>query len=168
MAVVPVEVIQHGNVAADDVTVAVGLANSVQKEFLFLQLPDNRATGQPISLPITDVQPLALSDIIESFRRTLRGYHPFLLILVDDYIDESDFYRSFLAEKGIAVVTINDVPDRIVPRDRMAAYFLYYLARSALSFIVPHHQNHIHSQSCAFEAPYRARFHVSPAMHSAQ
>ena len=45
MAVVPIEVVRIGDVATDDVTAALALANSVQKEFLFIDLPNDQAAS---------------------------------------------------------------------------------------------------------------------------
>jgi len=101
MAVVPIEVVRLGNVATDDVTASLGLANSVQKEFLFIRFPDDQVPNLPIHA-YTFAQPWELLNIIENFRRTLRGYHPFLILLVDGYFDDTSGNRSYLAGKGIA------------------------------------------------------------------
>jgi hypothetical protein len=153
MAVVPIEVVRIGNVPADDVTTALALANSAQKDFYFLHFPEDQAASLMIRA-YTHARAPDLLDSMESFRRDIRGYHPFLIAIVDAHLDGIQYgnlFGSHRGDKGVAVVTIANVPDIIIPRDRMVAYFLYYLARYALSFIAPNHRNHEDSRGCVFD-----------------
>lgn len=153
MAVVPIEVVRIGNIATDDVPAALALANSVQQEFLFIEIPDHHATSLQIHA-YTHARAPELLDTLEKFRQDIRGYHPFLIAIVDAHLDGRQYdnlFGSHRAEQGMAVATVANVPDIIVPRDRMVAYFLYYLARYALSFITPAHRNHEDSRGCVFD-----------------
>lgn len=153
MAVVPIEVVKIGDVSSDDVTAALALANSVQNEFLFVELPDTQVANLRMHA-YTHARSPELLDILENFRKDIRGYHPFLIAIVDAYLDGKQYgnlFGSHRAKNGIAVVTVANVSDIIVPIDRMAAYLLYYLARYALSFIAPTHRNHEDSRGCVFD-----------------
>jgi hypothetical protein len=159
MAVVPIEVVGIGDVTTDDVTAALALANLVQKEFFFTEIPDHQATGLRMHA-YTHARASELLDLLESFRKDIRGYHPFLIAIVDAHLDGTQYgnlFGSHRAEKGTAVATVANVPDIIVPRDRMVAYFLYYLARYALSFIGPNHRNHEDSRGCVFDRKVEKR-----------
>lgn len=153
MAVVPIEVVRVGDVSVGDVTAALALANSIQREFLFLEVPDHQAVRLRMHA-FTHVQVSELLDTLESFRRDIRGYHPFLIAIIDAHLEGTKYRNLFgsrRAEKGIAVVTVANVPDVIIPRDRIVAYFIYYLARYALSFVAPNHKTHEDSRDCVFD-----------------
>jgi hypothetical protein len=84
-------------------------------------------------------------DSMERLRTDNRGYHPFLIAIVDSHLQGSTYgnlFGSHRAEHGLAIIATSGVPDLIIAGDRMAAYFLYYFARYALSFLAPHHRNH--------------------------
>ncbi len=118
MAVVPIEVVRIADVAMDDVTAALALANSVQKEFFFIEIPDHQATSLQM-YAYTHARSWELLDTLESFRKPIRGYHPFLIAIVDAHLDGMQYgnlFGSHRAEKGIAVATVANVPDIIVPK----------------------------------------------------
>jgi predicted nucleotide-binding protein len=60
-------------------------------------------------------------------------------------------FGSHESRRGLAVITTFEVVDVIVPSDRMVAYFLYYLARYALTFCAPHMSNHDDTRACIFD-----------------
>lgn len=156
MAVLPIEVVRIGDVSQTDVSTAINLANlanSVQTEFLFSEIP----TAESAELRMhafTHVQAADFLDSMETFRAHIRGYHPFLIAIVDANLQGREYgnlFGSHRAEKGLAVVTIANVPRIIIPEDRMVSYFLYYFARYALSFVVPGHRNHEDTRACVFD-----------------
>lgn len=153
MAVVPIEIVGIGDIDVDYVVTPLALANSVQKEFLFLEFPKDQASSLQMHA-YTHVQAPELLDSLESFRKQVRGYHPFIIAITDATLDGpryNNLFGSHRGNKGVAVITIANVPDLIIPKHRMAAYVLYYLARYALSFIVPNHANHEDSRGCVFD-----------------
>lgn len=153
MAVVPIEVVKIGEVFPDDVSAALALANSVQEEFLFIEFSDTQSASLQMHA-YTHAQAPEILDTLEHFRNNIRGYHPFIIAIIDATLDGkqySNLFGSHRGENGLAVITVANVPDIIVPPHRMAAYFLYYFARYALSFISPTHRNHEDSRSCVFD-----------------
>jgi predicted nucleotide-binding protein len=153
MAGVPIEVVIIGDIDAADVVAALAVANSAQKEFLFSQFPEDQASSLKMHA-YSSVQDSDMFDILESFRKDIRGYHPFLIAIIDANLHGAlygNLFGNHLKGKGIAVVTVANVPDIIIPRDRMMAFFLYYLARYALSFMAPDHMNHEDSRGCVFD-----------------
>lgn len=153
MAKVPIEVVKIGDVPSDDIAAALTLANSVQHEFSFVELSDIQAMDLQMHA-YTHAQTTELLDTIENFRKYIRGYHPFIIAIVDANLDGKKYgnlFGSHRGKKGIAVITVANVADVIVPAKRMAAYFLYYFARYGLSFIAPSHRNHEDSRGCVFD-----------------
>jgi predicted nucleotide-binding protein len=153
MAQMPIEIIEVGNIPNEWVSPALSLANSLQNEFIYLRLPETDA--QHLQMYAFDrIKAPEFMDSMEQIRNNLRGYHPHLLAFIDAKLDGEDYsniFGSSRAEKGIGVLTIANVPDIIIPVGRMTAYFLYYLARYTLRYIVPSHENHEDSRGCLYD-----------------
>lgn len=167
MAIVPIEIIGIGDVVNEDLSSAMALSNSVQNEFLFVELPENQA-GMFRMHAYSYARAPELLGSLESIRNTIRGFHPFIIAVVDAHLDGRQYgnlFGSHQANKGLAVFTVANVPDIIVQRDRMVAYFLYYFARFALSFIAPTHRNHEDSRGCIFDRKVDKRDLIS-SMHA--
>ena len=95
-----------------------------------------------------------LFDQVERIRTEVRGFHPFIIAAIDSHLDGKQFqnlFGSHRAERGLAVATTDQVADVILPKDRLVAYFIYYFARYALSFLSPDHRNHEDSRGCVFD-----------------
>jgi predicted nucleotide-binding protein len=160
MARMPIEIIEVGDISRDPslretVRQAISLANSLQEEFSYLVLPDADSVNFRL-LEYKRIKAKIFMDEMERIRKEIRGFHPFVLAIVDAKLDGADFTNIFgsnRAEKGLGVVTISDVEVSIIPKGRLVAYFLYYFARYALSFIVPNHKNHTGEKSndCVFD-----------------
>ncbi|MCL4500950.1 MAG: hypothetical protein M1438_03715 [Deltaproteobacteria bacterium] len=144
MAVVPIEIVRIGSGSSlEDLSAAITLANSTQKEFHFIELPEDQTASLRIH-SYTNSTAKELLDTLENFRNSIRGYHPFIIAIVDAYLMGTKYgnlFGSHRAKNGLAIVTVANVSDTIIPIDRMVAYFLYYLARYCLSFISPNHRN---------------------------
>lgn len=153
MAVMPVEIVDIGDVPADEVVHAIAIANDAQSEFEFVRVSDDTA-AEMRQHAFDRVTTTEMFKRMEQFRRQIRGYHPFLITVTDSYLDGkkySNLFGSHRAKEGIAVVTIANVPDIIIPIDRIAAYFTYYFARFTLSFVSPEHRNHEDPRGCVFD-----------------
>lgn len=151
MAKVPIEVLSVVDDA--DVRSAMALANAEQDEFTFSPADDDFALQVRMAVS-DDVRTRELFDRVEHAREVLRGYRPFLITTVASYLRGPTYENLFgahRASKGLAVVTRDGVVGTVVPTDRMAAYFLYFLARYPLSFLAPDHPNHDDPRRCVFD-----------------
>lgn len=153
MAQMPIEVVDVGSVSPDSLGQAISLANAIQREFVYLSLPQGEARGLRVhAYKNADLDNLL--SAVTRFRLTLAGYHPFLIAFVDTQIGSGRFTNLFwgsLPAEGLAVVTIANVPDVIVPSNRMVAYYLYFLAVHTLWFIAPAHHGHDDTRGCVFD-----------------
>jgi predicted nucleotide-binding protein len=153
MAQMPIEIIKVGNVPAEAIDKTLFLANSLQEEFIYLHLPD--ADAQHFQMYAFDrVASLEFLDSMEQIRENLRGFHPYLLALIDAELDTdiySNIFGHCLPEEGLAVLTIANVPGIIIDPEKIVSYYLYYLARYTLTFIVPTHKNHDDVRGCVYD-----------------
>jgi predicted nucleotide-binding protein len=151
MAQMPVEIIEVGNVFHESVQRAISLANAIQSEFVFSNLP----AGPLDILAFKKVKTEDFVDRMEDLRKNIGGYHPFMIAFVDAELETKHGIRNVFSgndpRKGLAVTTVSNVPDLIIPTERMNSYFLYYLARCTISFVVQDHENHEDTRSCVFD-----------------
>ncbi len=157
MAFVPIEVVTIGKVSQDLVKRVLSIANSVQHEFVFLELPDNEADGFRRHTYKRIDAPKLLTELNET-RAQLRGYHPFLISIVNASLDKppnlTNLFGLHRADQGLGVFTVADVPGSIVPKTRLDAYLLYYIARYTMSFMAPSQKNHDDTRGCIFDMKY--------------
>lgn len=153
MAIMPIEVALSGSVSAELFGDIIARANAAQAEFAFILLDE--ATSQDLRQhAYRRVVADEYLNIMQAYRDSLRGFHPYLISFIDSDVDGARFsnlFGSHRAEAGLAVATVSNVPNVIVPAARMSAYFMYYLARYALSFVAPQHKNHDDPRECAFD-----------------
>src|SRR5689334_24928068 len=124
MAQMPIEIVEIGNLPSAAIDDAISIANAVQKEFLYLRLPP---ADQQLFAPYAYQQTHAqnLMDTLQEVRATLRGYHPYLLALIDAQLADGKYTNIFGSnrpEAGVGVLTIANVPDLIIPSDKISAY----------------------------------------------
>jgi predicted nucleotide-binding protein len=153
MAQMPIEIVEVGNIPPEWVDQALSLANSVQNEFLYLRMSNEDAQNFQM-YAFDHVNAPEFMDSMEQVRAGLRGYHPYLLAIIDADLDGTNYsnlFGSHRAEKGIGIITVANVQSIIIPPDKMSSYLLYYLARYTLSYIVPSHKNHNEPRGCVFD-----------------
>jgi predicted nucleotide-binding protein len=155
----PIEVVEIGDLAAFDIGRALSLANSLQREFMFVRLRDDDARDLQ-NHAFAEMKTKEFLDTMERFRIRIAGYHPYLIAFVDAFLEGDDLKNIFGSDrpqKGLAVFTVYNVPDIIVPRERMLAYFVYYLAKATLCFLAPEKENHDDTKGCVFDRKVNKR-----------
>ncbi len=65
----------------------------------------------------------------------------------------TNLFSLTLAELGVAILTTNKVPDLIIPKDKIKAYFVYYFARILIKLILVGKYNHDNpsKNGCVFD-----------------
>jgi predicted nucleotide-binding protein len=153
MAHMPVEIVEIGRVSTDAMTQAITTANALQDEFVFLRL-DNQEAALFRMHKYDDIVAPKLFAQMKSLRRRIKGFHPFMIAFVDGLLigkKHANLFAANESQHGLGVVTTFDAIDKIIPREKSAAYFMYYLAHQTLGFIAPQHQNHVDTRGCVFD-----------------
>jgi len=155
MAKLPIEIIQISDAFqfSKELNEAIELANFLQNEFIFQMLPSSEGSHFSF-LSFNNGMAEEIMDNMEKIRAKIKGFHPFLLLVMDTNLDGKEFANLFgsnRAEKGLGVMTVFNVPETIIPRDKMVSYFLYYFAKYSLSFIIPSHKNHNDAKKCIYD-----------------
>lgn len=153
MARVPVEVIDVSQSIGKIVHQTMQLANSLQEEFWFTAFsPEEEHQFYPYAF--RNIKSTDFLDVMRKVRQEMRGYHPYMIAIVDAYVEGttySNLFGSHRAKAGIAFFTTHGVFEHIVPTTRIHCYILYYLARYSLSFVAPDRKNHDDTRECAFD-----------------
>ncbi len=153
MAQMPIEVIEVGDLAGFDVNRALSLANSLQREFVYVKLSISDARDLQ-NYAFQQMKTREFLDTMEKFRTRISGYHPYLIAFVDAHLEGEDYVNIFGSDRparGLAMFTVHGVPERIIPADRMLSYFVYYLAKATLCFLAPEKKNHDETRRCVFD-----------------
>lgn len=153
MAHMPVEIVDIGDVRTDMLTQSITTANSLQDEFFFVRLNETDA-AQFRMLAFTRIFAPDFLKQMHALRSAIKGFHPFLIAFVDGVLNGEKYSNLFASNRsndGLGVVTTANVPDVIVPSDKLSGYFLYYLAHQTLGFIAPDHKNHDEARGCVFD-----------------
>lgn len=156
MAKLPVEIMDIREKCTKDMITAVDAANQIQDQFKFsfidklyidemwLHVRKETHTGQ-------------FMDALEEKKKEWRGFHPLIICFFDSAIRSDNWtnlFSSRRAKKGIVIVTTSNVEEIIVPKGKMASYFLFELAVNTLAFIVGgkkhHHEIDDDSANCVF------------------
>lgn len=153
MAQVPVEVLAAGQVDLGLLEKAITSANTLQDEFRYTIL---RSEDVPEFQAHTYARAKAedILDALVDIRGRTHGYHPYWIAFLDSHLDGVDYGNIFGSDRpkaGLAVFTVANVPDLILPANRLAAYFLYYLAKASMSFMAPGHKNHEDTRACPYD-----------------
>lgn len=153
MAHMPVEVAVMVEAHAADVAAAMDLANAAQDEFVFVAA-ESGIQARLAAHVYAKAETEEMLDLMERSRSEARGYHPFILAVSDSFLvgpHLSNLFGAHRAERGLAIVTTANVVDSIIPANRMAAYYLYFLGRYTLGFLAPRHETHATSRGCVFD-----------------
>ncbi len=137
----------------DQLDLAVRTANECQSQLHFAYADDALAARVRL-ITGRSLQAVAFFDALEGVRGDPVAEYPFLHVMTDAPVSGktmSNLFGSHRASRGLAVTTTAGVPATVVPQDKMHAYFLYYLARYALSFTFPQMQNHRETRQCVFD-----------------
>ena len=152
MATIPIEIINHNREFSNEIADCIEIANSLQKSIHYSLV--EKGHFNHLQTPQSyDLNTNVLFDDIEEARENIGGFHPYLLLASDNplYNEYSNLFGSSRSNKGLAAFTTNNVVESIMPRERISAYFLYYFAKYALSFLKPEHKNHSETKGCIYD-----------------
>ena len=152
MAKIPIEIFNFSENFNEEVQNAVTKANKLQTEIEYSLITTVDESEFNILVP-DEIDARFLFKRMDHVRTKIGGFHPYLLLITDDpiYDEYYNIFGSSEPEIGLGVFTTNSVSETIIPKDKMQAYFIYYLARYTLNFLNPQHKNHKATRGCVFD-----------------
>ncbi len=155
MAKFPVEIIRIGEKYHDEITDSISLINNIQNHFE-ITLIDSKFEEDFKILNYRDVFSDLLMSKLYDFKNKIKGFYPFKIFITDSRmkipnIEESSLFGEADGREGLAVFTTFDVPNTIIPEDRMNSYFVYFIGRYILNFLHYDHRNHEETRGCVFD-----------------
>lgn len=151
MAQMPIEIVKISKQYTFDLHSALDAADSLQSAFSYSEV---KADADLMLMNLGRAVTTEIFDGIDKYRRRARGYHPFIIAVIDSHLESERLFNLFgshRAEDGLAIISTANVENLIIPEGKMVSYFLYYLARYTLSFIAPAHKSHDEHRNCVFD-----------------
>jgi len=144
MSRLPIDIINFNDEFNSELNLAIAISNGIQNEFIFTLAPQEISKKFHI-LNFEEIDGNEFLSKANEIKADLKGFYPHLLFFTNSPI-KSDGWSNLFADSdyaiGISIVTTNNVADKIIPREKMAAYFVYYLARTGIKFILKNRTNH--------------------------
>ena len=155
MSRLPVDIVSFNEDFEYDLETAITIANAIQDQFTFNKV--EKAITQKFKL--IHFEENDCDEFLESaieIKRDLAGYYPYMLFVSQNplnSVDWSNLFANHFSEHGVGVITTNNVPDIIIPKDKIKAYFVYYFARTLLKFLFVGQYNHENpsKNGCVFD-----------------
>ena len=150
----PIEILSVGDDFYSQVADVIPSLNFGQNEFEFLPVPEKyRELG--LRYVEKTYETPKLWKLLESYRSTTKGFHPFLIAIVNRPLQSErwgNLFGSHRAKEGLAALTLHD-HDLYVESHR--PFLCYYLIRYALSFVCPTLKSHTETRGCFFDFKQR-------------
>ncbi len=152
MAKIPIEILNYSKEFGDEIKECVLIANRLQSSIEYTIIEDIHESQLPI-LAEEEINTSSFFDTLDEIRNKVGGFHPYLLTVCDKalYNDYFNLFGSSRAEKGLGILTSNSVSDIIIPKDKINAYFIYYLSGYTLRFLNPDHKGHKETKDCVYD-----------------
>lgn len=155
MSLFPIDVINFNKEFKTEIETAINLANSIQHEFLYSLVKDQVYQKYNI-INFENIDTDEFIPEANKIRALHKGYYPYVVFITESSIQDKSWSNLFGmtdTEIGFSVLTSHEIADIIIPRERMVSYFLYFLSRLTIKFILKDKYNH-QSQStngCVFD-----------------
>lgn len=153
MAKLPIEIIDLRENVTPDLLIAVEEANRIQSEIEYTILDKKFSDDMKLSV-LSDTHTGEFFDSLQNKKSVWRGFHPYIVCIVDAALHSDSWgnlFSSRRAENGIGIVTSREVEQVILPKGKMATYYLYELATHTLALIVSGKKHHKETRGCIYD-----------------
>lgn len=153
MAKIPLEIIDYTSDFTEEIKTSIGIANSLQDAIEISLIPNEKFSNLNLN-EFEDVDGDFVMKNLINTRNRKKGFHPFLLAITDKYLYNEECYNLFGTNdeyEGVGIFTTYNVPDEIIPKDKIIAYFLYYFTRYTISYSSPKNENHEETKGCLYD-----------------
>lgn len=144
MSKLPIDIVNFDNKHGFEIENAIKIANEIQSEFIFSKV-DSDTKAKFNLLHLEDNHADEFIDGTFEIKQQLQGFYPYLIFISNNPLHDdkwSNLYANTDSEKGISIITTDNVPVFIIPKDKMTSFFVYYFARVILKFLLKGKYNH--------------------------
>lgn len=152
MAKIPIEILNYSKEFTEEVIECIAIANKLQNSIEYSIINEIEESQLPL-LEATEINTGLFFDELNAIRNKIGGFHPYILTICDKplYANYFNLFGNSRAKKGLGILTSHSVSDIIIPKDKMKAYFLYYLSGYTLRFLNPNHESHKETKNCVYD-----------------
>ena len=155
MSKLPLDIVSFNDEFKSELDNAITIANGIQNEFVFTKV-STEVSRKFQFLNFDEIDADEFLPKAFEIKKELKGYYPYLSFFSNSPLKGggwTNLFAHYDLENGISIITTNNVPEIIIHRDKMTSYFIYYLARGTLKFILKDIYNHEGSsvKGCLFD-----------------
>ena len=155
MSRLPIDIVNFADDFEYDLDTAINIANAIQEQFIFSTV--DKSVTQKFKL--IHFEENDADEFLESaleIKNDIAGYYPYMLFISQNPLKSGEWSNLFAnhdSEHGVGIITTNNVPDIIIPKDKIKAYFVYYFARTLIKFLLVGQYNHTKpsKNGCVFD-----------------
>lgn len=144
MSRLPLDIVNFNDEFQVEVENAIIIGNGIQKEFIFNKVP-NDVTRKFQFLNFDEIDSDEFLAKAAVLKKELKGFYPYLCFLTNSPVSGGGWSNLFAdadLENGTTIITTDNVPDTIVPKDKLTSYFIYYFTRTITKFVFKDVLNH--------------------------
>jgi predicted nucleotide-binding protein len=144
MSKLPLDIVNFNDDFKDELDNAITIANGIQTEFIFAKVSTEINRKFQI-LNFDEIDSDEFFSKANTIKKDLKGFFPYIFFFSNSPLKGGGWSNLFAdsdLESSISIITTDNVPDKIIPKDKMISYFLYYFARGILKFILADRMNH--------------------------
>jgi len=144
MSKLPIDIISFNDKFRCEIDNAITIANGIQNEFTFAKVPPDIQK----KFKLLDFEEIKTDEFLtkaNEIKANLKGFFPYLVFFTNSPLTGGkwkNLYADSDLDTGISIITTDNVPDIIIPSDRMTSFFIYYFARGIIKFILKDKYNH--------------------------
>lgn len=156
---IPIHIAAVGGTVAQEIDTAMEKTDGLQKHFSF-QSADSDLVAE---LRMSTFRKNMANDYLTMMDEVRKSVDPTasnLIAVLDTPLDGKRLKNLFgtqRSQKGLAVFTTHNVAGIILPKGRLEAYFVYYIARYTLGFLCPDLKTHPETRDCVFDRKIHKR-----------
>jgi len=144
MSKFPIDIVSFDNRYENEIIKAIDISNSIQNDFIF-QFTNQDFTQKFKLVNLEDIDGNEFIEDVSEIKDSLAGYFPHLVFISGNPLSAGGWTNLFAntnSEKGISIITSNNVEKNIIPEGKMDAYFVYYFTRVLIKLLFSGIYNH--------------------------
>jgi len=151
----PLDIVNFDNKNEFELDTAIKICNSIQSDFVFTKC-SREITSQFYLIHLEEIDGDEFLNNATDIKKDLSGYFPYMLFISSNPLSSegwSNIYASTSSEHGVSIITTDNVPDIIIPKERLTTYFVYYFARVLIKLLLVGKYNHSNpsKNGCLFD-----------------
>lgn len=144
MSKLPLDIVNFNDKFKTELDNAITIANGIQTEFTFSKVSTEVARKFQF-LNFDEINSNEFLPKALEIKNSLKGFYPYISFFSNSPLSGGgwkNLFAEYDLENGISIITTDNIPDKIMPKEKLTSYFIYYFARGIVKFILRDLLNH--------------------------